>query len=1169
MEHIICCLIVTITVVAGQFDQLQIYIIPTKPDSDQASHCPDNGNTTRCTTLTELIVDAAKGPTTVRSGEEIIFRSGSHVVEGIKAQNISLLRITSSSLTMRGESSNVTILCLEQFYFEFVEAYEINISNITFINCSAHSSNDYTLNFTKQFGNVVLDRVQINNEVGSGLIVYAYGDVPMIGSTPPFKLNITNSIISTTSTGIHVDFYYLHSAYRIDVYIYNTYFSQSCLHFQHMDDSIINLYYDIVLKNISIENSACWSALTFRGPNRVVINATLQDVRMINNQSPYLLYANKTSSLRMTGRNSFHSNSGVVYLTNSLLLFTQANVDFINNVILTSHGIPILVSESRVVFENCFVIFESNKGIHCGGMTAKLRTQLIFKDSTTVCFKSNSGEKGGGLSLSDESVMRFTASNRTMLSFEHNEARKGGAIFVEDNGYINTFNRSLRTSLFEHIKGGDENTKLQFAANRAQIGGSNIYGGWVDFTVNKFGVTTYNANISTILMSASEHIASDPIRACLCTNGVVNCTISKYELEIFGHAFNLSIVAVGQRLTPVIEFVEATVQQRQEAMQTRIKEDHKVQIVQKNCTHLQYAILFPSDKETITISPLRKEYSPKFDPRLLQQLPEYDELFQQLSITLKIKSCPLGFTLHKTDHSCACLPSIASLGLQCDVIDYKVRRGKRQWVGTDKLHSIVNGQPAIIAHQYCPYDYCRTDPKSLLIRLEEPDELCAFNRTGVLCGSCKTNFSRVFGTTRCKQCLSNMAFVLTPIFLLSGLLLVIFLMVLNLTVSVGTINGLTFYANIVRAQHTTFFTGKASSSFLSLFIAWLNLDQGIETCLYDGLDDYIITWFQFLFPLYIWLIAAVMVVSSHYSTRISKLIGKNAVPVLATLFLISYTKILRFTIEVISFTTITYPDGYKKRVWLIDGNIDFLKGKHIPLFLVTVLFVLLSLPYTFILLTIQLIYKVSHYRVMFWVQRLKPFIDAYTGPYKSRHRYWTGLLLVARIVLLVTFSVNKENNLHVNLIAITSVSFLLLGWIGSFGWVYEKPLNNLLEAVFLANIGITSAAVSFNLVNKIESPAAIYISSSLSFAILVLIVLHHIQRRMLVTNLGSRLKIRFLNMVSVRRYVDDEPIDFEEREKSASLTTQKRGTTSTMMQPFNKVDKAYKSDELKESLLSY
>ena len=94
--------------------------------------------------------------------------------------------------------------------------------------------------------------------------------------------------------------------------------------------------------------------------------------------------------------------------------------------------------------------------------------------------------------------------------------------------------------------------------------------------------------------------------------------------------------------------------------------------------------------------------------------------------------------------------------------------------------------PGVIAHPCCPFDYCKTDNESLLIRLEEPDELCAFNRAGILCGGCKTGFSIVQGSSRCKTCSNLMVLAIIPSFLLSGLLLVIFLMLLNLTVSIGT-----------------------------------------------------------------------------------------------------------------------------------------------------------------------------------------------------------------------------------------------------------------------------------------------------------------------------------------------------------------------------------------------
>ena len=49
-----------------------------------------------------------------------------------------------------------------------------------------------------------------------------------------------------------------------------------------------------------------------------------------------------------------------------------------------------------------------------------------------------------------------------------------------------------------------------------------------------------------------------------------------------------------------------------------------------------------------------------------------------------------------------------------------------------------------------------------------------------------------------------------------------------LKVSGGTINRLIFYASILRANHPVFFPHQSSHSFLSIFIAWINLDLGIR-----------------------------------------------------------------------------------------------------------------------------------------------------------------------------------------------------------------------------------------------------------------------------------------------------------------------------------------------------
>ena len=78
------------------------------------------------------------------------------------------------------------------------------------------------------------------------------------------------------------------------------------------------------------------------------------------------------------------------------------------------------------------------------------------------------------------------------------------------------------------------------------------------------------------------------------------------------------------------------------------------------------------------------------------------------------------------------------------------------------------------------------------------------------------------------------------------------------------------------------------------------MDFGIETCFIQGLDTFWKTCIQFLFLLHIWIIADAILVACHYSTRVTKLLGKNAVCVLSMLVLLSYVKIMGANVSIVS-----------------------------------------------------------------------------------------------------------------------------------------------------------------------------------------------------------------------------------------------------------------------------
>ena len=323
------------------------------------------------------------------------------------------------------------------------------------------------------------------------------------------------------------------------------------------------------------------------------------------------------------------------------------------------------------------------------------------------------------------------------------------------------------------------------------------------------------------------------------------------------------------------------------------------------------------------------------------------------------------------------------------------------------------------------------------------------NRAGLLCGACKEGYSLALGTSQCKQCTNNNHLALLVPFAVMGIALVFLLLICKLTMATGTLSGLVFYANIVGVNRTIFLPVESTDPF-SVFIAWLNLDFGIETCFYNGMNTYSKTWLQFVFPIYIWAIVGLMILVSHFSSKFAKLLGSNPVSVLVTLILLSYTKILRTLITVLYVSSLEYPT-YNKTVWLYDANIEYLRGKHIPLVVVAVLvFLFLFLPYTFLLLSSQWLQALSHLRIFSWINsaRLKPFMDSYHAPYKTKHRYWPGLLLVLRSFLYLVFAFQfspQQDRISINLLVILLGTGGVQLWAWISGGIYRNWCLDALE----------------------------------------------------------------------------------------------------------------------------
>ena len=164
------------------------------------------------------------------------------------------------------------------------------------------------------------------------------------------------------------------------------------------------------------------------------------------------------------------------------------------------------------------------------------------------------------------------------------------------------------------------------------------------------------------------------------------------------------------------------------------------------------------------------------------------------------------------------------------------------------------------------------------------------------CSHCSSGLDAIFGSLKCAKC-SNIWLLLLPVFILAGLVLVLVLFALNLTVAEGMINGFIFYINVIVGN--AYIYDIFPPSFISIPASLVNLDLGIETCFYHGMTEYHKTWLQFAFPSYLLFIVAVLAFANKYSSSVEKLTRRRVIPVITTIFLLSYSKILLVTIKVL------------------------------------------------------------------------------------------------------------------------------------------------------------------------------------------------------------------------------------------------------------------------------
>ena len=993
------------------------------------------------------------------SSTDIIIRCGSNT-HGIVFNNGSIINICGITITGCGQQDIATLL--------FINIASLYIHNITVYNNTYNTSTGGGIMYIHCVNNThitIANSAFSNNTVGHGGGVFIDTDTDSHNN-----INITDSTFTNNTVGAYGGGLYIYTDAHNNITITNSEFTNNAVHY-HGGGLFIYIDSD-AHNNITITNSAFTNNTVGHGSGGGLLiyidsdaqnNITITNSSFTNNKVGYgggliiKAYPNAQNNITITHsvftKNKVHYEGGGMAIHNEVgaqnnITITDSKFNS-NTVEKWGGGLSIYADtdlDSILTITNS--TFANNNG---SGIFAINHIIVVFTEGHSIIANNSSPTDGGGILLSSNS--HLTTSNGGHVSFIKNTAKRyGGAIYSTDNDYASLrYTDNSRSDKCYTDQCTVYNLSATFINNSAATAGDHLYGGVltlcnkVDYRGKQYLQYLFNCtNVpDTLKHATSVHplspVSSDPIAVCPCVNGTVYCNITSLNnREVYpGQSLSVSLVTVGLcgRVSPGTVVVK-----HNDHDHIHLISAATTDYTTTSCTTFYYTVkLINYTSNTAIIS---------------FNVPDANTyIIRPINVSLTILPCPLGLVVNFKIGGCVCDNEITHIPISeviCNTswMPYPIQRSGNNWI-----YHRYDYYDCTIAHIGCPFDYCNTAPVKL--NLNESDLQCNYNRSGVLCGQCIQGFSLMIGSNRCANCTAT---TLVPVSIVivaavAGVVLVILLMVLNLTVSVGSINGVLFYANLVKLNESIFFSN-GNIPAITQFISWCNLDMGFECCFVDGLDGYVKTWLQFVFPLYVWFLVVVIILACRYSGRLSRLCGRNAVPVLATLILMSYTKLSRTVTNALMMNTLQCGE-YKWKVWNVDGNIDYLGGKHTALFAASLLVLVTGLVYTGLVFSSQWL---QHYSGKCCkstrdpVVRLKPLIDAYTGPFKDKYRFWTGLCLIVRLMLTVVFSFTTtlQSQLNNYIILITVVAMII--FIAINGQVYKDKHLAVLEIFSYVNI---------------------------------------------------------------------------------------------------------------------
>ena len=743
------------------------------------------------------------------------------------------------------------------------------------------------------------------------------------------------------------------------------------------------------------------------------------------------------------------------------------------------------VEQMPVTFQG-EILFDKNKG------SALLiqSSDVNFINNASAYFESNVGRIGAAITLRGASWI--TVSNGTELVFSNNTAtEKGGAIYAEQTKeYYATYSHMCFIAYVDsRISPNEWESSFTFKNNTASGKPNSIFASSILPCVWPTSLnSTLDYDISQTFCNWTNWEFTDGN----CSNEVLTSagrfsSSDGYTMTVYpGSKLNLNAT--------VFDDFEHVVTKETIFSVSIHSDTTKVELQQYTSDSDTTITVYGHPDETANIS-----------------IQTVDGRNIYTSIEIKLSPCPPGFKFENSSKSCEC--SLRSFAQNV----YCIRQRAFIKVGYCISYSPVeNGMRNETIVSYCPaaLNYHQFENQTMPFMLALPQDVTAlesdfcgwFNRTGKLCGECRAGygvsmFSHTFKCVKCSNSYKNWLLYLTADFFLPTFVFV-FIIIFHIGITLAPANGFIFFSQVITTPKQVLLVNaawKLTNTAMKIHLAdillhpyrvW-SLDFSsilrYDFCFSENLKvihTLLLRYVSAVLPLLLLIIAYTIVELHARNCKIIVWLWKpcclmcvrlrrkweaktSIIDAFATFILLSYTKFVRVSIEILRTSTVYNVSGHSiETVVTYNPSILLFHAAHAP-YVAPAVFILATfgaLPPLLLLLYPFRWFQRSLSHCKLQSHALRAFVDAFQGCYKDGRnggpdrRYFAGIYFIFRIIIFIFYIIVPT---LFSLFTLLSTSYIVFMLTIVILRPYKKEFYNCLDTFFFAILAVINTSSLF------------------------------------------------------------------------------------------------------------